>query len=122
MQLPQDTEPAVDAFRVLADFQDVIDSAADAGLIDDEAAVVFHRQLIAWTRGDSALPADAAAEAIISAAQRRASEIIEDAQDAAAREVAQVRSLTIAECDEILAAARASAARVVDEAVANALA
>lgn len=122
MQLPQLSEPAVDAFRVLADFQDVIDSAADAGLIDDEAAVVFHRQLIAWTRGDSARPADVAAQTIVAAAQLRASEIIEDAQEAAAREVAQVRSLTIAECDEILAAARAAAARLVDDAMAAALA
>ncbi len=129
MQLPFITtdpdrsgESAIDQFRMLADFQDVIDSAADAGLIDDEGAVVFHRQLIAWSRAATTNDVERTPEAIIAAAEARAADIVEDARAAASAEIAQVRSLTIAECDEILAAARAAAARLVDDAMVHALA
>lgn len=133
MQLPlhtTDTGPAVeapavtsavDAFRMLADFQDVIDSAADAGLIDDEAAVVFHRQLIAWSRASASSAAPSSTDTVIAAAELRAADILDDAREAAEAEVAQIRSLTLTECDEILAAARAAAARLVDDAMATAL-
>lgn len=116
---------SIDQFRLLADFQDVIDSAADAGLIDDEAAVVFHRQLIAWSRLsiDRGTTSDAPRmpDAVITAAEAQAIDIIEDARAAAATEVAQVRSLTLTECDEILAAARAAAARIIDDAMVTAM-
>lgn len=98
---------APEPFRILADFQDVIDSAADAGLIDDEAAVVFHRQLIAWSRGTGGSKGESP-DAALDAARAEAAAIIERAQ----AEVAEIRKLTLEECDNILDAARAAAEHI----------